>query len=92
MSVIPENKLSLQETGHLIGIDLLSSGFRDNFGSQSHFPGGKCPFWPPADAHDRSQIIAFTKTGKLFDANYRVVQQRHIDGITPLWLKTTLGE
>jgi len=33
-------------------------------------------------------MLIFTETGKLFDANYRAKQQAHIDGISPLWLKT----
>jgi len=33
VSVIPENKLSLQELHQLIGIKLLTSRFLENFGS-----------------------------------------------------------
>jgi len=33
MSVIPANKLSLQEINHFIGIELLASSFLENIGS-----------------------------------------------------------
>jgi len=47
VSVVPANKLLLQEINQLIGIELLTSNFLESFGSQSQFPErGKCPFWP----------------------------------------------
>jgi len=39
-SVIPANKLSLQQVNELIGIKLLTSSFMEIFGSLSQIPGG----------------------------------------------------
>ena len=48
VSVIPTNKLSLQELNLLNGIKLLTSNFLEIYGSQSQFPGrDKCPFSQP---------------------------------------------
>jgi len=41
----------LQELTELIRIKLLISRFLEIFGSYFQFPGGQCPFCPPADAH-----------------------------------------
>jgi len=49
MSVIAGNKLSLQKLSEVIGIELLTSCFLENFGPKFQFPSGKYPF-PPADA------------------------------------------
>ena len=46
VSVIPENKLLLQE------LALLTSGLLGIFGSYANFLLGKCPFYPFADTHD----------------------------------------
>ena len=44
----PANKLSLQELNWLIEIELLASGFVENFGSKTQYPGkGKMPILPP---------------------------------------------
>jgi len=52
VSVLPANKLSLQELNQLIEIELLISCFLENFGSYVQFPGGgaNARFAPPADA------------------------------------------
>jgi len=51
VSVITVNKLSLQEINQLIGIELLTSGFIENFDPWSQFPGGEMPVSPLADVH-----------------------------------------
>jgi len=38
VSVLPANKLSLQESNQLIEIELLTSRFLENFGSLAQFP------------------------------------------------------
>ena len=53
VSVIPENKLSLEELNQLIGIKLLTSGFLEMLGYYSQISrGGKFPFCrSPVDTH-----------------------------------------
>jgi len=42
----------LQELDQVIGIKLLTSGSKIFFFLRPNFQEGKCPFQPPADAHD----------------------------------------
>jgi len=52
VSIIPTNKLSIQELNQVIGIKLPTPFFLEFFGFQSKFPGGKnARFDPLGDAH-----------------------------------------
>jgi len=62
VSAIPANKVLLQESNQLIGINMLSSDFLKSLNSYSQFPGGQMPVSaPPADAHESSQPYLFEK-------------------------------
>jgi len=55
----------LQELNQLIEIKMLTSDFLKIFGSWSQFLGGKCPFSPPAHAHESSPPYLFEKQNVL---------------------------
>ena len=66
-----------------IRIKLLTSGFLEKFGSYPNSQGsGKCPFWPPVDAHGpHYEKGSSTTVGKLIVAKKSRHVWLHIDDI-----------